>query len=235
MFQFQIDKHSRDIRESIIDTLNRLEILHSIKDFVLSVSDDDSARVKGIIAGLDGTVESWTTDLVPSRTETMIRYDISELDPLVCTALLHDLEVDHIKFTLNDSILVVSKSLELKVDEHLARIEREVRELESMQKNARLEKSGHQALPCEFCGQRPAAPIDLRRQVGMVIVMRQYRASAVLCERCAQESYSDFQKSTALKGWTGVRSALTNPVIIGANIVNKKRHKDNIRKLNGGQ
>jgi len=109
-----------------------------------------------------------------------------------------------------------------------------VNEIESIQENARLEKLGHQSPACEICGERPAASIDLRRQVGMVVVMRQYSATAVLCEGCAKKAYTEFQKSTALKGWTGVKSALMNPVVIGANAVNKKRHKDRIRKFNGG-
>ena len=234
MLQTQIDNYSRDVRESIVASLNQLGILHSVKDYVLTVSDEDADLVERIIAKLAGELKTSPTLATPQPAETIIRYDISELDPLAITGLVHDLNVDQIKFTVEANVLSVPRSLELKVDAHIARNEFEVNEIESMQDNARLEKSGHQAPACEICGERPAASIDLRRQAGMVVVMRQYSATAVLCERCAQKSYTEFQKSTALKGWTGVKSALMNPFVIGTNAVNKKRHKDKIRKFNGG-
>lgn len=234
MFQTQIDKYSREVRESIVTSLNQLGVVHDIKDFVLTVSDEDADLVKRIITKLAGEVKTSPSLTSSQQAEKVIRYDISELDPLVITALVHDLNVGQIEFTLDDNVLSVPKSQELQVDAHIARNEAAVNEIESIQQNARLEKSGQQSPSCEICGERPAAPIDLRRQVGMVVVMRQYSATAVLCERCAHKAYAEFQKSTALKGWTGIKSALMNPVVIGANAVNKRRHKDKIRKFNGG-
>lgn len=234
MFQSQIDKYSREVRESIVASLNQLGIFHSVEDYVLTVSDEDAELVKRIILKLSGEVDSSLTHVGFPPPKAIIRYDISELDPLVVTALLHDLNVDDIEFTLDEKVLSVPKSQEFQVDAHIARNEAAVNEINSIQQNARLEKSGHQSPACEICGERPAASIDLRRQVGMVVVMRQYSATAVLCESCAKKAYTEFQKSTALKGWTGVKSALMNPVVIGANAVNKKRHKDRIRKFNGG-
>lgn len=234
MFQSQLDKFSREIRESIITSLTQLGIIHSVKDFVLTVSDEDEELVKRIIVKLAEGVHSPSPHVDPQPAGTTIRYDISELDDLVITALIHDLNVDQIKFTLNDKVLSVPKSQEFQVDAHIARNEAAVNEIESIQESARCEKLGHQSPRCEICGERSAALITLRRQVGMVVVMRQYSEKAVLCESCARTAYIEFQKSTALKGWTGVTSALMNPIIIGANAFNKKRHKDRIRKFKGG-
>lgn len=234
MFQTQIDKYSREVRDSIVTSLNQLGVVHNTKDFVLTVSDEDADFVMRIIAKLAGEVNTSPSLTSSQQTEKVIRYDISELDPLVITALIHDLKVDQIEFTLDENVLSVPKSKESLVDAHIARNEFEVNAIESMQENARLEKSGQQSPSCEICGEQPAAPIDLRRQVGMVVLMRQYSATAVLCEHCAQKAYMEFQKSTVLKGWTGIKSALMNPVVMGANVVNKKRHKDKIRKFNGG-
>ena len=96
MFQSQIDKYSREVRESIVASLNQLGIFHSVEDYVLTVSDEDAELVKRIILKLSGEVDSSLTHVSFPPPKAIIRYDISELDPLVVTALLHDLNVDDI-------------------------------------------------------------------------------------------------------------------------------------------
>lgn len=82
---------------------------------------------------------------------------------------------------------------------------------------------------CDLCGQRPAARIKLKRGVGMVLVAKTYTAEANLCANCAASVTSEFQKKTALQGWTSPRSALTNPFFLASNAVNKARHNRDLR------
>jgi hypothetical protein len=83
--------------------------------------------------------------------------------------------------------------------------------------------------PCEVCGERPAARIKLKRGVGMVLVAKTYTAEVTLCAGCAASATSEFQKKTALQGWTSPRSALANPFYMASNAVNKARHKRDLR------
>lgn len=82
---------------------------------------------------------------------------------------------------------------------------------------------------CDMCGQRPAARIKLKRGVGMVLVAKTYTTEANLCANCAASATSEFQKKTALQGWTSPRSALTNPIFLASNAVNKARHNRDLR------
>ena len=84
-------------------------------------------------------------------------------------------------------------------------------------------------IPCELCGQRPAARIKLKRGVGMIIAARTVSADVTLCESCAASATAEFQKKTALQGWTSPRSALSNPFFLASNAVNRARHKRNLR------
>ena len=126
-------------------------------------------------------------------------------------------------------VLVVSQA-NLAVDNALEESAAELQLLESHQTESRLIKQGTQSPYCQICGKTPAAPIDLRRQVGMVVLMRTYTSEMTLCSSCADVAYRQFQKSTAIKGWTGIRSALMNPIVIGTNAVNKGKHRKNLEK-----
>jgi hypothetical protein len=78
---------------------------------------------------------------------------------------------------------------------------------------------------CEICGHSPAAPIKLKRHVGLVVVHRTHTITAVLCAECAERVTAEFQKETLKKGWTSPRSALFNPGTIAANAIRKQKHK----------
>ena len=82
---------------------------------------------------------------------------------------------------------------------------------------------------CEVCGQSPAARIKLKRGVGLVLVARTYTAEVNLCEGCAATVTSEYQKKTALQGWTSPRSAIANPFYMASNAINKARHKRELR------
>jgi hypothetical protein len=160
-----------------------------------------------------------------------INYDLSELGAAARERIEEILIRENILHLLNKVTLSVDKSDEVKVDEIIAVTESIEEFFETTQSEARNVRSGIVGRVCELCGIRPAAPLSLRRQVGMVIVMRQYEVDAVLCSPCAERSYVDFQKQTAIKGWTGVRSALMNPVMLSANLVNIRRHREQINQL----
>jgi len=135
-----------------------------------------------------------------------------------------------VQFTIDELVLKVSRQHEDEVDNALEESAVELQLLESHQTEARLIKQGTQSPYCQICGQTPAAPIDLRRQVGMVVLMKTYTSEMTLCSSCADEAYRQFQKSTAIKGWTGIRSALMNPIVIGTNAVNKSKHRKNLKE-----
>jgi hypothetical protein len=82
---------------------------------------------------------------------------------------------------------------------------------------------------CQICGGSPAAQITLRRGVGMVVVARTYTADAMLCDNCASVTTKEYQSKTALQGWTSPRSALSNPVFLALNAVNRAKHKKRLR------
>jgi len=83
---------------------------------------------------------------------------------------------------------------------------------------------------CESCGGSPAARIKLKRGVGLVLLARTYTADVNLCDTCAAAATSEFQKKTAIQGWTSPRSALVNPFIIASNAVNRAKHKKRLRE-----
>ena len=82
---------------------------------------------------------------------------------------------------------------------------------------------------CQACGGSPAAPIKLRRGVGMVVVARTYTRDAILCDKCASIATTEFQSKTAVQGWTSPRSALANPFFLASNAVNRVKHKKLLR------
>ena len=77
-------------------------------------------------------------------------------------------------------------------------------------------------------GGQPAAPIKLKRHVGLVVAHRTHTITAVLCAECAEcaeRVTAEFQKETLKKGWTSPRSALFNPGTIAANAIRKQKHR----------
>jgi Zn-dependent membrane protease YugP len=70
--------------------------------------------------------------------------------------------------------------------------------------------------------------VPVFRSVALIVIL--IVTSGAAAQRAA-EAYKQFQKSTAIKGWTGVRSALMNPIVLGTNAVNRNKHR---RKLQGG-
>jgi len=163
--------------------------------------------------------------------QVRINYDLSELGAAARERIEESLTLAKILYLLDKETLSIDKSDEVKVDEIISATESIEEFFEAAQSEARAVRSGTVGRACELCGSRPAASLSLRRQVGMVIVMRQYEVDAVLCSSCAERSYVDFQKQTAIKGWTGVRSALMNPVMLSANLVNIRRHREQINQL----
>ena len=162
-----------------------------------------------------------------------INYDLSELGAASRERIEVSLTQAKILFLLDGNSLSVDKSDESAVDEIIGATEQIEDIYEATQSEARAVRQGIIGQSCEICGSRPAAALSLRRQVGMVVVMRQYEVDAVLCSPCAERAYVDFQKQTAIKGWTGVRSALMNPVMLSANAVNIRRHREQISRLLG--
>jgi hypothetical protein len=160
-----------------------------------------------------------------------IRYDLSELAPAARVGITRHLDELGMMYNLREHILSVSDKDEVTVDAVISRFERMEEALEQLQSDARQVFAGASTFPCEVCGSRPAAPLELRRQVGLVVVLQTYTAESILCSFCAELAYKDFQKQTAVKGWTGVRSALMNPVILVSNANNIKKHREEISRL----
>lgn len=160
-----------------------------------------------------------------------INYDLSEIGAASREQIEAKLTQEKILYLLDGNRLSVDKSDEIAVDRIISASERIEEFFEATQSEARAVRDGVAGRSCELCGSRPAAALSLRRQVGMVVLMRQYEVDAVLCSACGERAYVDFQKQTAIKGWTGVRSALMNPVMLSANAVNIRRHREQINQL----
>ena len=163
-----------------------------------------------------------------------INYDLSELGLAARERIEQSLTEARILYLIDAASLSIDKDDEETVDRIISATETLDDYYNTTQSEARAVRDGTLGRACEICGDRPAAALSLRRQVGMVIIMRQYEVDAVLCSRCAERAYVDFQKQTAIKGWTGVRSALMNPVMLSANAVNIRRHREQINQLRRG-
>ena len=160
-----------------------------------------------------------------------VKYNLSTVEPAVRVGVSRELTALGVLFNLHDGVLSVSDADEEVVDAVIAKHEQIEEVLESMQQDAKSIKDGISTPSCEFCGQQPAAFLELRRQVGMVIVMSTYRSEILACGECAEAAYREFQKQTAIKGWTGVRSALMNPLVLASNVSAIKKHRDEITSL----
>lgn len=229
MATFEIgDLSPQDLIE-LVSAMNTDGVLHAITGSKLKVSDDDSAEIKTVLDLLRSASQT-TNDLKSDSRSSELKYDISNLHSLEIQFLISRLRDRDVQFTIDEQVLKVPRHHEQVVDNALEESAAELQLLESHQTESRLIKQGTQSPYCEICGQTPAAPIDLRRQVGMVVLMKTYTSEMTLCSSCADEAYRQFQKSTAIKGWTGIRSALMNPIVIGTNAVNKSKHRKNLEK-----
>lgn len=229
MNSFDVSDLSPQQIVELVAALNSDGILHALSGSTLKVSDDDSEAVSIAVSVMrqNSQVQTQARGEIVER----VRYDISELHSYVTAVLREKLSAASIDFNITDGVLSVPRSRESEVDIAINESEEALRTLEASQNASREVHSGQRSPSCELCGQTPAAPIDLRRQVGMVVLLKTYRAEMTLCEACAAEAYKQFQKSTAIKGWTGVKSALMNPIVLGTNAVNRNKHR---KKLQGG-
>lgn len=163
-----------------------------------------------------------------------LRYDFSELDAIVRTMVITSLEEAKITHEFEDDILSVGRNDEADVDEIITAWEEwgeQQREMRTHSENALAPTAKPGDKRCELCSSSPAALITLRRQVGMVIVRSHYQSQLVLCDACGSALTKEFQKQTALKGWTGVLAAMTNPFVLASNARQRSKHRN---ALEGG-
>ena len=160
-----------------------------------------------------------------------MKYNLSTVEPAVQMGVSRELTALGVLFNLHDGVLSISDTDEEVVDAVIAKHEQIEDVLESMQRTAKGVRAGTTSPNCEVCGHQPAALLELRRQVGMVVVMTTYRREILACGDCANAAYKEFQKQTAIKGWTSVRSALMNPVVLAANVNSIKKHRNEIASL----
>ena len=230
MCTFEINDLSPQQIVELVAALNSDGILHALSGSTLRVAEEDAEAVSIAISIMNEYKQS-LQNLDKNQSQS-VRYDISKFHPYETSYLREWLSDAVIEFEITDGILSVPRSCELEADKAIWESEQALKAIELEQSTAREIQSGRLAPSCEICGRSPAAPLDLRRQVGMVIVMKTYRSEVTLCESCAAEAYKQFQKSTAIKGWTGVKSALMNPIVLGTNTVNRNKHR---KKLQGGK
>jgi hypothetical protein len=147
----------------------------------------------------------------------MIRYDLSELDPAVRRKIVQRIESLGMRHTHINFVLSVPEEFETVVDGIVAGEEASGDFQRGHEAQLRSVHSGLRPASCENCGSTPAAQLVLRRQVGMIVLAKTETFDSFLCRSCGESLRSWIQKQNAIKGWTGVRSALMNPVVIGTN------------------
>ena len=81
---------------------------------------------------------------------------------------------------------------------------------------------------CEFCGWEPAAPIVLRRTVGVVIFWRVHRVAFDVCRVCARSLYAEYQAKSLTLGWWGMIAPLANVVNMTRNRLTLARHRRSV-------
>lgn len=163
----------------------------------------------------------------------MTRYDVSEMLPLERSRLKDRLTEAGIEFSIAELVLSIDHKDEEQTDLILVEVEEfGLRLREEFSRDARAREGDVQALSCEVCGESPAAEINLRRMVGMVVITETFNYSAILCDGCAAAATSSAQQQTAIKGWTSLTSAAMNPFVIAGNARSRRNHR---RKLQGGK
>jgi hypothetical protein len=78
---------------------------------------------------------------------------------------------------------------------------------------------------CQLCRREPAQEVTLRRQVGMLILMRTYKFKGWLCREHALEHGNDWLKKTLVLGWWGFFSFFVNFFVIGTDLLALSRAK----------
>jgi hypothetical protein len=198
---------------------------------VLEKSRFCSACGTPVLGPIGGSTSEQPDAVQEVSDQEKIRYDISGLEPAERKLILESLVSGEIVHSVDGLVLTVDRKSEADVDAIIEVWEQwgeEARRSASLQK--RVSSGDLSARVCELCGNMPAASITLRRQVGMVIMRTHYQSDLVLCDPCGQAVTKEFQKQTALKGWTGVYSAMTNPFVIAANSKNRRRHKNELKE-----
>lgn len=155
-----------------------------------------------------------------------MKYDLSAYTPLEREMLRRVLVADSITFEMTSEVLVIDTHDEASVDAKLRAVERMGA---AIAEEINLEELSMKGIPegrrCENCGLTPAAPINLRRQVGMVLAHSTHNVSWVLCNECAEILSKEMQKQTAIKGWTSPYSLVMNPFVIAGNVRNRRKHR----------
>jgi len=146
--------------------------------------------------------------------------------------VINSLEEANVPFDFEENILSVDPKYEGVADDIIATWEtwgEQQRALQAEGKRAMSPNAKPGDRVCEQCGSSPAASITLRRQVGMIIVRSYYQSQLVLCDVCGDALTREFQKQTALKGWTGVLSAMINPFMLAANARQRSKHRQTLK------
>jgi hypothetical protein len=164
----------------------------------------------------------------------VIRYDLSDVDAVVRVSVLRSINDRGIMNTYANGTLSVGNEFEEIVDQIVSDAETRGAIAASNQEHSRAITLGLRPMECEECANTPAASLTLRRQVGMIVVMKTETIEAVLCHSCGEELRKWIQKQNALKGWTGLRSAAMNPAVIASNEKNYKSFKNELARNSNG-
>ena len=221
------------------DWMDELERLGALRDKGLLSDEEFDMGKQKILSSERQLVDQHevSEDSKNVRNDSIVRYDLSKLSPAVRKMIFESLDEAKINFEISGSDpskdpMVVSKQSEERVDQIITFWEEWGDEMVTDAKRAEAAQQGDlNATICELCGNSPAAEIVLRRTVGMVLVMSNYQAQLVLCETCGESATKEFQKQTALKGWTSLYSAALNPFYIAGNAKNRRKHKRTLQEL----
>lgn len=158
----------------------------------------------------------------------MIRYDLNDLDPAVRRDIMRQVNLRGILNTYIDNVLSVPEQFEAAVDAIVDSEEARGTFQREHEEQLQMVHTGASPATCESCGNTPAANLVLRRQVGMIVLAKTETFDSFLCRSCGENLRKWIQKQNAMKGWTGVRSALMNPVVIGTNERNYARFLESL-------
>ena len=153
----------------------------------------------------------------------MIRYDLSDLDPAVRAEVIKEINRRGILNTYIDHVVLVPDEFEDAVDALVQTEEIRGQFQREHEEHLQMIRAGLRPESCDNCGSSPAAHLVLRRQVGMIVLAKTETFDAYLCRSCGENLRKWIQKQNAIKGWTGVKSALMNPVVLGTNERNYAR------------
>tara|TARA_B100000073_G_C23588832_1_gene515427 strand:- start:161 stop:859 length:699 start_codon:yes stop_codon:yes gene_type:complete len=221
------------------DWMDELERLGALRDKGLLSDEEFDIAKQRILSSESQLVDQHGVSEDPKnvRNDSIVRYDLSKLSPVVRKMIFESLDEAKINFEISGpdpskDPMEISKQNEERVDQIITFWEEWGDEMITDAKRAEAAQQGDlNATICELCGNSPAAEIVLRRTVGMVLVMSNYQAQLVLCETCGESATKEFQKQTALKGWTSLYSAALNPFYIAGNAKNRRKHKRTLQEL----